>query len=396
MAHSATGPFKVISLTDPKEISAFGEARTTSLCPVAGWTFAYNIIDEMVTTSSVGSGTTTLSSSRVKLSTITGSSSEAKIITKKAVRYVPGIGGVIRTSCIWETAPANGNFRIIGLGNAVDGLFFGTSGSSFGVIHRVNSVDTFYSQSSWSENTCPWLDISKGNVYQIGYQWLGFGEIKFDIEDPATGRFTPVHRIKYGNTAVSCSMLNPNLPIKAHNYNTFATGNYVMYTPSAMGFVENPQGYVPIFHDPLTVSRHTLFSRNTVQAETVLIVLRNSGSLNGVTNRMNIDLSNLNLTTDGTKVTNFKLVRNPTLGGTNPSYTDILTNQSPVSVSTTVGITYTGGTERWAATLMKNDRIDEDLSPWVFEILPGESVILTAQSTANVDTDGALQWYERY
>jgi len=395
MAHSATGPFKVLSLTDSKEISAFGEARTTTLCPVAGWTFSYNIIDELVTTSSVNSGSVTQTSGRAKLSII-GSSSEAKVLTKKAVRYLPGIGGLVRATCLWETAPAPGNFRIIGLGNNVDGLFFGTSGSSFGITHRVNSIDTFYSQSAWSDNTCPWLDISKGNLYQINYQWLGFGEIKFDIEDPATGRFVPVHRIKYANTSVSCSLLNPNLPVKAHNYNTFATGSFVMYSPSAMGFVENPQGYLPVFHDPLTISRHTLFARNSVSAEAVLIVLQSTGSLNGITNRMNIDLTNLNLTTDGTKVINFKIIRNPTLGGATPVYTNILLNQSPMNVSTTAGITYTGGTERWAMTLMKNDRVDEDLSPWIFELAPGETVILTAQSVSSVDIDGAIQWYERY
>lgn len=394
MAQSFTIP-KVIAQTTQNELSAFGEQRTTMLTPVAGWTFSYNIISDLVSTSSVGTGSVTQSSSRAKLTTI-GAGSESKLLTRKSVRYIPGCGSLVRFTCVWETAPTNGNFRICGIGNTIDGFFFGTSGSSYGIIHRVNSIDTFYTQSSWSENTCPWLNITKGNVYQISYQWLGYGEIKFMMEDPATGIFTPVHKIKYANTSASASMLNPNMPIKAHNYNTFATGAFVMYTPSAMGFVENSESFTPLSHDPLCVSRQIAFSANSITTETVVLVMENSGSLNGITNRMVLDMGSLNMACDGTKMVDIKIIRNPTLGGATPVYSNVFLNQSPVRYSTTAGITYSGGTIKYAATMMKLDRINTDLKDWLFELLPGENLVITIQSTANVDIDGAVQWFDKY
>jgi formylmethanofuran dehydrogenase subunit D len=57
------------------------------------------------------------------------------------------------------------------------------------------------------------LDPSKGNVYKISYQYLGFGNITFFIENPENELIIPVHRIKYANTHTSTNVGNPNLRI---------------------------------------------------------------------------------------------------------------------------------------------------------------------------------------
>ncbi|MHA2030019.1 MAG: hypothetical protein ACW99Q_11550, partial [Candidatus Kariarchaeaceae archaeon] len=55
------------------------------------------------------------------------------------------------------------------------------------------------------------LNPQKGNVYQIRYQWLGFGELDFYIEDDQTGKFQLVHSIKYTNRNTVPSLRRPSL-----------------------------------------------------------------------------------------------------------------------------------------------------------------------------------------
>lgn len=70
-------------------------------------------------------------------------------------------------------------------------------------------------QSSWDDPcdgtvVLPSIDFSTGNVFEIDFQWLGYGQIRFRIENPLTGRFSTVHSIKYANTAGVPTMANPN------------------------------------------------------------------------------------------------------------------------------------------------------------------------------------------
>ncbi len=44
-----------------------------------------------------------------------------------------------------------------------------------------------------------YLSPTKGNVYKMQYQYLGFGQLRFFIEDQQTGGFILVHTIDYAN-----------------------------------------------------------------------------------------------------------------------------------------------------------------------------------------------------
>jgi len=69
------------------------------------------------------------------------------------------------------------------------------------------------------------LDPTKGNVYQIKYQWLGFGMIRFFVENPETGKFALVHKIKYANANTEPSIDDPSLPLLLEVINTANTTN---------------------------------------------------------------------------------------------------------------------------------------------------------------------------
>ena len=77
---------------------------------------------------------------------------------------------------------------------------------------------TFISQSNWNidkmDGTGPSdmvINPQKGNVYQIGYQYLGFGNALFGIENSRTGRIQQVHIIENANNRTTPVLKNPNL-----------------------------------------------------------------------------------------------------------------------------------------------------------------------------------------
>jgi hypothetical protein len=387
MAYSGTVDFRKEALT------AFGELRVANLVPVAGWTFAYNIMTDIVGTAVTGSGTATVDASRAKLATGAAINSSASVYTKRALRYSPGVGGLARFTAVFETAGTAGNTRVIGIGNGTEGFFFGFNGTAFGILHLRNGTPTWIPQASWNYNTCTWLNKTLGNIYEINYQWLGYGWIFFSMEDPATGRIALVHAIKYSNTSASVSVLNPNLPIEAYNANDGTCNtNCIMYSPSAMGFSEN-NNMPRLPHGPLDIPRQIGNALNGA-ASGVLLLLENQTTLNGVTNRINLQLESLHFTADGTKSVNVLFVLNPTMGGAAPVYQNILLNQSPVRYSTTVGMTYAGGTIMYQATCMKLDRLTQELDHLAQQVAPGESLIIAFASAANSDVDTSLVWLE--
>jgi hypothetical protein len=393
MSQGSSNP--TTTITFKKEaLTAFGELRVANTVPVTGWTFTYNIMTDIVDTATTGTGTVTQSASRAKLSSSAAINSSAMVATRRALRYTPGVGGRVLFTTVYETAGTAGNTRIHGIGNGTDGFFFGFDGITFGILYRRSSVDTWIPQTSWNFNTCPWLNKTYGNIYEINYQWLGYGWIFFSMEDPTTGRLTLVHAIKYSNTTADVSILNPNLPIEMYNANNgICNTDCVMYSPSAMGFAENVTLELP--HGPLDIPRQATGAVNASTGAVVLLV-ENQTTLNGVTNRINLILESLNLTADGSKTANFVIVRDPVMAAPPPVivYTNVLLNQSPVRYSTTAGMTYTGGTVIWSGTLMKLDRMTESIEHIQLLIAPGESFIVAFTSAANTDVDVTALWME--
>lgn len=383
---------RIVATTTDSELTAFGERRVAQLTPIAGWTFAYNLIDELVTKTLVASGAVSVSAGRCKLESGAATSSSAKIETRRSLRYMPGIGAMGRFTTVYAT-PAAGNQQTHGFDGAEDGLYFGYNGTTFGVCRKRATAETWVAQSAWNGDTFSWLNPQFGNVYQITYQWLGYGAIRFWIADPVSGKFILVHTIRYTNTTVDVSLLNPNLPIAMKTVNTTNNTNIIMYSPSAMAFQEHRGLGVP--DDPLDVSRSLHTSKDNVKTEAPLMLIRNATMLNSITNRITMRFGQANFLTDGTKTGHIRVIRNPTLGGTAPVYTDILANQSPAQYDITLtGVTYSAGTgiEMVHATLTKVDRFTEDLSQWNCRILPGDTLLVTGMSASDTDLDISLQW----
>lgn len=81
--------------------------------------------------------------------------------------------------------------------------------------------DFFIPQSQWSidkmDGTGPSgmiLDPQKGNVYQVAFQYLGYGNTVFSIENDETGKMTPVHVLKWVNRNIDPVLQTTSFPIQ--------------------------------------------------------------------------------------------------------------------------------------------------------------------------------------
>ena len=82
------------------------------------------------------------------------------------------------------------------------------------------------------------LDPQKGNVFQIEFQYLGFGNARFQIENPETGFFVPFHVIKNANSRTTPVLKNPNVSAIIKSENTTGTTSKVIKTASIATFIE--------------------------------------------------------------------------------------------------------------------------------------------------------------
>jgi hypothetical protein len=139
------------------------------------------------------------------------------------------------------------------------GTYSVTGASIIGTFARTQAgvlpTSTFISQSNWNvdrmDGTGPsdmTLDPQKGNVYQVGFQYLGFGNAFFGIENSRTGRIQAVHIVENANSRTTPVLRNPNVsctvasindpagpgvsvPVKSVSMGSFNEGELVKLDP---------------------------------------------------------------------------------------------------------------------------------------------------------------------
>lgn len=375
--------------------TAFKELRVAQLYAVAGWTFNYNVNSDIVNSYTDGSyGTITVKDSKAVLKTGPKTSGYAKIETIKPLRYCPGIGALVRFSAIF-TSGVVGNTQIIGVGDDTDGLFFGYNGEDFGVLRRQNGTDNWITQANWngdkfdgSGESGITLDQTKGNVYYINYQWLGYGYISFGIENPLNGELIIAHSLQYANTSDRPHIYNPTLPLMAETKNTTSNNIMILETSSAMGFVEGIQTDAIVTRNSISTSKLALSSK------IAMLTIRNKATYQTKTNRVRIKLDFLSVSADGAKTVEVKLIRNATLGGTS-SWTDIGTNTSVIEYDTSA-TTVTGGTEVMVYEIGKTDTSYFYIGELDLILSPDNTYTISAQSTSTTDLAISLSWKELF
>lgn len=359
--------------------TAFGEQKVAIYQAETAWKFPDNINSRLITSTVANGGTVTHNGSFAVLSTSAANNGSARIQTKKVIRYAPGIGGNVKFTAIFDT-PQVGSTQIIGIGNDVDGLFIGYNGTDFGILRRSNSVD------NWTIIDQPFdgFNPQLGNVYQILFQWLGFGEIRYYVEIPSLGSFSIASKIQYANTTTDVSLRNPTLPLMAEVKNNGNTFDIILKTPSATaGLDGNPDNQALVTIDGLSVL-DTAYT--TPGVEVPILTLRNNVDYAGGAgnNRTPLRIDTISLAASNTNVRSvvFKLVLNGNLTGA--SYSDISANTTPGQEDTTA-TAISGGSLNFPFTVIANTSSKEvDLIGKKIDLAPGDTLTVTAMASVNI------------
>lgn len=367
-----------------KNTTVFGELTTSRNDPIIQELFTYSVNPRTWFLTNVNGGTITQANAMVVVGTSTTTASTSTLESRKHIQYKSGMGVMVRFSAIF-TSPVEGTSQIIGLGDVDDGLFVGYNNLLFGVLHRNSAsgsiVDTWYYQTAWSDDlgngtqSLPVMDWTKGNVFQISFQYLGMGEIQFFVEEPESGEFRKVHHIAYANANTVPSMQSPSLPLCVMVDNQGTTSDIIIKSSSMSAFIEG------------TAKRHGFTnsvsnSKASIGAtETNIITIRNRSTFNTYNNKNLIYPNLVSIATiSGTKPTTIQVILNTTLGGS-PSYTMKSTDESLLEYDI-AGTTVSGGDVIMATVLGKEDRVSFNLADIDVFLDPADTLTFTAVTTA--------------
>ncbi len=266
--------------------SIFNQDLYSKPTPIVQLQFPYNIDTDYVVTSisglsTSGSGSVTQGTGMALISTNTTADSAAVLASINQLSYRPGQGLNSVFSAIFDIGAVN-NIQYIGIGNSINGFFFGYNGTDFGILYRNNGSDTWYSKTSWNGTVLD-FDPTLGNIYRIQYHWLGFGVVKFYVQNPADGSSVLVHSLRFLNGAidgVSPMLTNGSMQLLAVCSNSAgSTSNITLKTSCMMGAIEGK-----IFKD--INSRFSLSGSVTSSGSTirnVFTILNNYVYPNGTT-----------------------------------------------------------------------------------------------------------------
>ncbi len=187
--------FPEIRFGDSTNIDAFGRLRTSE--PTNLWTseFQYNLhplyFDEVTATN--GTVTHLPNESAASLAVSTDSGSKALMQTFEYFRYQPGKSQSVAMTFVADSQQAN-TLMEIGYGDDDNGFFLQIrDASTIQFVRRTKTsgsvVDNTVAQASWNKDvfdgTGPsglTLDLTKGQILQIDFQWLSFGRIRMCFE----------------------------------------------------------------------------------------------------------------------------------------------------------------------------------------------------------------------
>ena len=381
--------------------SAFGDLIAVEPTPVVQLDFVYGINTQTGGFNLVQTGSADTPNSRLRLQTGTNATGSSTFTSRRLVKYRPGQGNNARFTAFWETSAARSQ-QIIGVGNTIDGYFFGLSSTAFGLMLRNNSIDNWVLQSSWNQDKCDGtgssgfkLNPNYGNVFQIRYPFLGYGNIKYYIQNGTTGGWILCHLDQYANSTTLTQVTNPSLTFYAQVSSTGNTNNLSMYCGSVGIFISGPKAYLG--------PQNGYNNQKTAGVPTNIFSLRNATTYNSIINRGLVRLRSMSVATASNTVATFTIVSGATLGGatsfapingnTSDSGITITGGNSLVSVDTT-GSTLTGGVVLFNVVLGSTDCTFCDLSNYDIFIAPGETYTFAASSTNSAIQSIAVNWNE--
>lgn len=383
-------------------VSAFGDIVTVNPNPNVQLDFVYGINSQTGLATTANSATVDTNASRLRLQSGTNSAGAATFNSVRIARYRSGEGMRARFTCVFVNNAASST-QVIGVGNTQMGYFFGYNGTAFGISRRNGGSDNWVAQASWNGDKCDGTGASGfnwnptlGNIVQIQYAYLGYGNISFWVQNPVTSQFILCHTIQYANSSTSTSVSAPSFPFYANITNAGNTTNLTMYCGSVSVCVTGELEY-------LGAQWGIDSLKNTITTEANLLNIRNCTTYNTVTNTGIIRLRSISAATDnGNGLATIRLKKGVTIGGS-PSFTTINGSTADAGVTITSGNsiasydvagTGTSGTLIFNLCLARNSNNTVDLTPYKIYINPAETLTVTGFSAVSSSLQVALNWNE--
>ena len=479
-------------------LTAFGEVSVAELTPIVQIHSAYNI-NTRILNARDNKGTSSINDNKFKVSTGAAANQSSSLLSKIAVKYNAGQGGLWRGTGVFTSGAANSS-QYLGIGTSAEGYFFGYNGTAFGIMRRqggspeirtltvttksttaediditldgdfesgvtvtdasasdatitaneiaahdysdvgqgwtahamganvvfesynallqtggyslaaTTAVGSFaqsvagaapteniVAQTSWSEDKAageeilPNLTFTNGNVFQIRYQWLGFGAIEFSIENPTNGQFVLVHRIEYANANTIPSLDNPTLPVCMAVKNTSNTTDIVLESSSMMGAIEGKDLEEGI------VNNITAEDTGIGTSETPIFSIHNHTIYQSKINRVRVELTVFTASIDSNtanKPSTLRVRLDPTLTGASFSAVDANTSVVRTDIAATV---VSGGNIIFSQIITEGAAPIIDFTKLMEKLNPGETVTVSLESSSgNVDSVISMNWKELF
>ncbi len=216
-----------------------------------------------------------------------------------------------------SNTPGNlaGSFTVAqsGAGVPVAGTFAET-------LAGVAATNTWYAQTAW-DDPCDGtgasgftLDKTKGNIFEIGMQYLGFGSVEFKIETYSGTNnpiWTTVHTLRFPNTLTQPHINQPSMPFTMAAYSAGSTTDVWVATGSFAGFIE---GDINLIGPRLTYNdTSTAVSTGAYYA---LMTIRNGQTYKGRANQSVVNLYSFGGAHDDATPVQMFLLKDATLAGT--------------------------------------------------------------------------------
>lgn len=379
--------------------TAFGELSVAEITPIMQLYFSYNNNPQYTKTYISGSGTVTNSNSMAVVSSGSSINSNATFHTIKPIKYKSGQGLNIKFTAVF-TNGIIGNDQLIGGFDSSDGLGFGFNNTDFGIFKRKSTVTEWIKQTDWNIDTLDGngnsgLNINfgngYGNVFQIKYQYLGFGAITYSVENPNTGEFTNVHMIHYANANAEPSFEIPSFPLAIQSSNTTNTTNITISSGSMMACIEGKHVYSGVKKTDSWVNE-----RVEKKTETMLNAYRVKTIFEGKMNKTIIYFEGFSFASGSNdKHHIIKIRKNPTINS--GVWSDIDTGVSTMEKLTS-GSWGTDGEIIFSRVVPGKGvpvNISIDISPISLFLTPGDTLVVTSEGiVTSGDSTGCINWLE--
>jgi hypothetical protein len=250
------------------------------------------------------------------------------------------------------------------------------------------STEVFVAQSDWNDDPLDGtglsgatLDPTKGNVYQINIQYLGYGPIVFMVEiigDESSPVFVAAHTLRYNNTETQTSFGNPSFPFTMATYSAGSTTNLTLETGSFAGFIEGQK----VLSGPRFSYAGALETTVTAASKFALFTLLNPLEFGGRANQTVINVLDISVSSDHTQPVNFFLIKNGELTG-DPDFSNYATGSVSEFDNSSDLVTFTDNNQIvWAQSAPETGGTVFQFDD-VIELQPGEWLTVAAQTVKN-------------